>query len=83
MGQSRTERLRSNALVDAAKYVTQTNQPIDLSVVEISQKWYDSLPPDLQQIVDKDGNAESLEINQWAIDFRSKIGQGLDRGAAN
>ena len=35
--------------VDAAKYVTQTNQPMIFSVIEISQKWYDSLPPDLQQ----------------------------------
>ncbi len=44
--------------VDAAKYVTETNQPMIFPVIEISQKWYDSLPPDLQQIVDKDGNAE-------------------------
>jgi TRAP-type C4-dicarboxylate transport system substrate-binding protein len=67
--------------VDAAKYVTQTNQPMIFSVIEISQKWYDSLPPDLQQIVDKDGNAESLGINQRAIDFRSKMGKGwTDQG---
>jgi TRAP-type transport system periplasmic protein len=67
--------------VDAAKYVTETNQPMIFSVIEISQKWYDSLPPDLQQIVDKDGNAESLGIAQWALDFRNKMGKGwVDQG---
>jgi TRAP-type transport system periplasmic protein len=61
--------------VDAAKYVTQTNQPMIFSVIEISQKWYDSLPLDLQQIVDKDGNAESLDVAPWALDFRGKMGK--------
>ncbi len=67
--------------VDAAKYVTETNQPMIFCVVEISQKWYDSLSPDLQQIIDKDGNAESLGIAQFAIDFRNKMGKGwADQG---
>jgi TRAP-type C4-dicarboxylate transport system substrate-binding protein len=48
---------------DAAKYVTETNQPTIFIIVEVSQKWYDSLPKDLQQIVDRDGLAESLAIN--------------------
>jgi TRAP-type C4-dicarboxylate transport system substrate-binding protein len=64
--------------VDAAKYVTETNQPVIFCVIEISQKWYDSLPPDLQQIIDKDGNAESLGIAQFAIDFRNKMGKGWE-----
>ena len=39
------------------------------------------MPQDLQQIVDRDGNAEALGINQWAIDFRSKMGKGwTDQG---
>ena len=62
--------------VDAAKYVTETNQPTIFCVIEISQKWYDSLPPDLQQVIDKDGNAESLGVAQFAIDFRNKMGKG-------
>jgi TRAP-type transport system periplasmic protein len=67
--------------VDAAKYVTETNQPTIFTVIEVSQKWYDSLPPDLQQVIDKDGNAETLGIAQWAIDFRNKMGKGwLDQG---
>ena len=44
---------------DAAKYVVETNQPAIFIILEISQKWYDSLPTDLQQIVDLDGLSES------------------------
>jgi TRAP-type C4-dicarboxylate transport system substrate-binding protein len=67
--------------VDAAKYVTETNQPTIFGAIEVSQKWYDSLPPDLQQIVDEDGNAASLGIAQWAIDFRNTMGKGwTDQG---
>jgi TRAP-type C4-dicarboxylate transport system substrate-binding protein len=48
---------------DAAKYVTETNQPAIFIILEVSQKWYDSLPKDLQEIVDRDGLSESLKIN--------------------
>src|SRR5580693_3306399 len=36
--------------VDAAKYVTETNQPAIFLILDVSQKWYDSLPRDLQEI---------------------------------
>ena len=52
--------------VDAAKYVTETNTPAIFIILEVSQKWYDSLPKDLQDIVDKDGAAVSKSINQTA-----------------
>ncbi len=52
---------------DAAKYVVETNQPAIFIVLEINQKWYDSLPKDLQQIVDRDGRSESLAINPLAL----------------
>jgi TRAP-type transport system periplasmic protein len=52
---------------DAAKYVTETNQPAIFIILEISQKWYDSLPKDLQEIVDRDGRSESLAINAPAL----------------
>jgi len=48
---------------DAAKYITETNQPSIFLAVEVSKKWYDSLPADLRQIVDKDAAAESVAIN--------------------
>ena len=54
---------------DAAKYVTETGQPTVFIIVEISKKWYDSLPADLQQIVDRDGTAESLKIAPRATEI--------------
>jgi TRAP-type C4-dicarboxylate transport system substrate-binding protein len=51
----------------AAKYVTEIGQPAIFGVVELSRKWYDSLPADLQQILDKDALAESVAINPQAI----------------
>jgi TRAP-type transport system periplasmic protein len=52
---------------DAAQYVTETNQPGIFIILEVSQKWYDSLPKDLQEIVDRDGIAESVAINAPAV----------------
>jgi TRAP-type transport system periplasmic protein len=59
--------------VDAAKYVTEINQPAIFLIVELSQSWYKSLPTDLQQIVDRDAVAESVKINPWGTEFRNKI----------
>jgi TRAP-type transport system periplasmic protein len=55
--------------VDAAKYVTRTNQPAIFIIVEVNQKWYDSLPADLQQLVDKDAAAQSVVINAIAANL--------------
>ena len=52
---------------DAAKYVVETNQPAIFIIFEVSQKWYDTLPRDLQQTVDRDGRSESLTINAPAL----------------
>jgi TRAP-type C4-dicarboxylate transport system substrate-binding protein len=52
---------------DAAKYITETNQPAIFLILEVSQKWYDSLPKDLQQVVDHAGAAESVAINPIAL----------------
>jgi TRAP-type transport system periplasmic protein len=57
---------------DAAKYVTEIGQPAIFGIVEVSQKWYDSLPVDLQRIVDKDAASESVAINPQAIDIFEK-----------
>jgi TRAP-type C4-dicarboxylate transport system substrate-binding protein len=51
----------------AAKYVTEIGQPAIFGVVELSKKWYDALPADLQQILDKDATAESVAINPQAV----------------
>ena len=52
---------------DAAKYVTETNQPAIFIVLEVSQKWYISLPKDLQEIVDRDGTKVSVAMNPVAL----------------
>jgi TRAP-type C4-dicarboxylate transport system substrate-binding protein len=57
---------------DAAKYVTEINQPSIFLMVEISKTWYDSLPPDLQKIIDKDAAAETVAINPAAIALFNK-----------
>jgi TRAP-type transport system periplasmic protein len=48
--------------IDAAKYITMTGQPAIFLIVEVNRKWYESLPPDLQQIVDRVGLSESKKI---------------------
>jgi len=53
----------------AAKYVTETGQPAIFGIAEVSKKWYDSLPTDLQQIVDKDAASESMAINSQAVEI--------------
>jgi len=66
---------------DAAKYVTETNQPSIFLMLEISKTWYESLPPDLQQVIDKDAAAETVAINPAAIDLFNKARQGwVDKG---
>src|ERR1700719_1320073 len=53
--------------VDAAKYITETNSPAIFIILEVSQKWYDSLPKDLQEIIDRDGAAVSKSIEPTAV----------------
>ena len=53
--------------VDAAKYITLTDQPGIFIIVEVNEKWYESLPKDLQKIVDKDAATQSVAINPFAV----------------
>jgi TRAP-type transport system periplasmic protein len=61
---------------DAAKYVTETGQPAVYAVAEISKKWYDSLPADLQKIVDSDAAAQQAAIYPVAIEIVNKARKG-------
>jgi TRAP-type C4-dicarboxylate transport system substrate-binding protein len=47
---------------DAAHYVTETGQPAIFAIAEVNKKWYESLPPDLQKIVDDDASAQAKAI---------------------
>ncbi len=57
---------------DAAKYVTEINQPAVFLIVVVSKRWYNSLPKDLQEIIDRDAAAESIAINPFAAELHAK-----------
>jgi TRAP-type C4-dicarboxylate transport system substrate-binding protein len=65
---------------DAAKYLTEINQPAIFLVVEFSRKWYDSLPKDLQQILDRVAAREAAAINPVAIEHFAKWRKGWADG---
>jgi TRAP-type C4-dicarboxylate transport system substrate-binding protein len=54
---------------DTSKYVTEIGQPAIFTIIEVNKKWYDSLPPNLQQIVDRDGDRESVAVAPQALDI--------------
>lgn len=54
---------------DAAKYVINTEQPYLNSIVVMSRKWLDGLPPDLQKIVRNDATAVSAGIVPFVKQF--------------
>ncbi len=61
---------------DTAKYVTETGQPAVYAIVEISKTWYNSLPADLQKIVDDDAAKEQAAIGPVASDIVNKARKG-------
>jgi TRAP-type C4-dicarboxylate transport system substrate-binding protein len=66
--------------IDTAKFVTQTHQPAIFIIVEINKKWYEALPKDLQEIVDRDAEAQSVAINPFAVDLMTKSEQTWTAG---
>ena len=52
---------------DAAKYMTETGQYYVFLVIEMSKKWFDALPPDLQKIVRDDADSVSRGILPWQL----------------
>jgi TRAP-type C4-dicarboxylate transport system substrate-binding protein len=61
---------------DAAKYVTETGQPAVYAIVEINKAWYESLPADLQKLVDDDAATEQSAIGPVASDIVNKARKG-------
>ena len=55
-------------MVDAAKFVTETNQPAIFLIAVVNRKWFDSLPADLQQIIEKDAAAQDEAIRPYAVE---------------
>jgi TRAP-type C4-dicarboxylate transport system substrate-binding protein len=54
-------------MVDAAKFVTRTGQPAIFLIAMVNRKWFEALPKDLQEIVERDGAAQSLAIDPFAV----------------
>jgi TRAP-type C4-dicarboxylate transport system substrate-binding protein len=54
---------------DTAKYLTETGHYYVFSVAELSKKWFEALPPDLQKIVRDDAEQAGKEVTPWEINF--------------
>jgi TRAP-type C4-dicarboxylate transport system substrate-binding protein len=65
---------------DAAKYVTETGQPSIFVTIEISSRWYNSLPADLQKILDQDGASTSVATNPAATEQIETLRKGWVAG---
>jgi TRAP-type transport system periplasmic protein len=61
---------------DAAKYVTETGQPAVFAIAEVNKKWYESLPADLQKIIDQDAATEAAAIRTQAAEIVQKARKG-------
>jgi TRAP-type C4-dicarboxylate transport system substrate-binding protein len=61
---------------DAAKYVTEINQPAIFLVVDYSKKWFDALPKDLQEILMRVAAREAAAIKPEAIASYQKFRKG-------
>jgi TRAP-type C4-dicarboxylate transport system substrate-binding protein len=61
--------------VDAAKYVTNIGQPVIFGYAAVSKKWYDALPTDLQQVIDKDAATAMTQVNPQTVE----IGANADK----
>jgi TRAP-type C4-dicarboxylate transport system substrate-binding protein len=54
---------------DAAKFVTETGQPPVFVVVEISKRWYDTLPTDLQKVLDDNATKEAVALHPRMVEI--------------
>jgi TRAP-type C4-dicarboxylate transport system substrate-binding protein len=61
---------------DAAKYVTETGQPAVYVIAEVNKKWYETLPADLQKVIDSDAAKEQQAIGPIAIEIVNKSRKG-------
>jgi TRAP-type C4-dicarboxylate transport system substrate-binding protein len=61
---------------DSAKFLTETGQPPVFVAVETSKKRYDSLPADLQKIVDDDAAKESVALHPHMVELYNNARKG-------
>ena len=61
---------------DAAKFVTETGQPAVFVAVEISKRWFDTLPADLQKILDENAAKEAVALQPRMVELYNNARQG-------
>jgi TRAP-type C4-dicarboxylate transport system substrate-binding protein len=61
---------------DAAKYVTNIGQPVIFGLAAVSKKWYDGLPADLQQIIDKAAVEAMDEVDPQTVEIDARADKG-------
>jgi TRAP-type C4-dicarboxylate transport system substrate-binding protein len=54
---------------DAAKYLTETGHYFVFTVTDISRKWFETLPADLQRIIVEEGDKAAQEVVPWQKNF--------------
>jgi TRAP-type C4-dicarboxylate transport system substrate-binding protein len=54
---------------DAAKFVTETGQPPVFVAVEISKRWYDTLPADLQKVLNDNATKEAVALHPRMVEM--------------
>jgi TRAP-type C4-dicarboxylate transport system substrate-binding protein len=64
---------------DAAKYLVETNHGLIAAGTWISKTWFDGLPKDLQDIVEKAGQKASVELYEFSVE---DINKGRERWIA-
>ena len=64
---------------DASKYLIETNHGLISAMTVISKTWFDGLPPDLQDVVVKAGEAASRNVYQFSVD---DVNKGRERWKA-
>lgn len=65
---------------DSAKYFLMSEHTIVTVISIASKQWYDKLPKDLQEVIDRAGQKASVDAYKWAADFSVKQ-QGVWTGA--
>jgi TRAP-type C4-dicarboxylate transport system substrate-binding protein len=65
---------------DAAKYLIETDHGLIAAETIISKIWFDHLPKDLQDVVEKAGEQASKDIYQFSVD---DINRGREKWKAN
>ena len=61
---------------DAAKYVTNIGQPVIFGLAAVSKKWYDGLPADLQQVIDKAAVEAMTEVDPQTVKIDARADKG-------